>query len=152
MKKIQRLFILALIVASCSDKPKNVNAIVDTTAERQAVSRADKIAITFFNEGDTLKTSVTGETLLATYGKQIWREEPQPLPACKPIGSLHFYKEDSVIYAVGFSTKLLGGGEGCQYMLLKGKGWKFSESAVSYLDDLYYELRTKKENERRNQN
>jgi hypothetical protein len=126
MKNIQRLLILALIVASCTSK-KNIDS-------------ATALEVVFFNNGDTLRYGSADDTLLKHF-REVLDGRVGQLPICKGVGQVNFYKNDELVYAVGVTET----NNECSHLFVGTRSWKMTYNIGMYLSELYNNL--KEENE-----
>lgn len=125
------LLSISLFIFSCSSR------------ESCKFSNANKIEITYYNNGDTLKADTVTQMLAVDVKKVL--DKKAVITTCLPTGRIVFYKDEIVVYSLDFSTDATGAANECQYLMLKNKGWKLTYQVGMYLDEEFYSLKKKNE-------
>lgn len=130
------LLIFSLFISSCSSR------------ENSQFTKANKVEITYYNNGDTLRANGMSHRLMLDIDKLL-DAKAEPM-ICKSTGSIVFFINDVVVYGLEFSTDATGADDECQYLILQNKGWNVSYDIGMFLDETFNDLR--KKNERSNKN
>lgn len=112
---------------------------------KNPIATADRLEVIYYNNGDTLRTSSSNDTLIKFFN-EVLSKKTLLLPDCKAMGRVDFYTGNNLVQTVGLTSGVIAGDRSnCSHLFIDKKAWKMTYNIGRYLDETFYNLKKKDE-------